>query len=234
MSSVQYRRLRTENRAQGSQRELSEANPSSLRRSRSSAILSTIFFLLVAGLCYQYLRHRYVIIIPATIAVLGLALAFAIRAGMVGKGAQRMPRPATQAEQEQLFIAQLLLIVVHVDLSKTMLHRAALDSRPSHFAYASYAVVTLCFILDTIAVSKLPTPASSHTPSRQYTDLRIAGASIAFFWVLGHALWLPFEKARMPLLPLRDLGVLILVAWFLVVPAFCERTLTMPAYGDAD
>lgn len=58
--------------------------------------------------------------------------------------------------------------------------------------------------------------------SSQYTQLRVAAATIAFVWVLGHALWLPFEKSMMPLLPLRELGLLILFAWFLVVPAFCE------------
>lgn len=220
----------------------------------SSAILSTLFFLLFAALCYQYFKHRYTIIIPAAIAILSLALGFAVRAGIAGKNSATMPRQATQAEQEFFFIAQLLLIVVHVDLSKSMLHRAGLDSRPSRFAYATYGIVVLCFILDTVAVSKMPNPVNSHTPSRQvslrshsaprqltfssltptrtythlhtrkntqYTDLRISAGAIAFFWVLGHALWLPFEKALMPLLPLRDLAILIIVAWFLTVPSFC-------------
>lgn len=63
----------------------------------------------------------------------------------------------------------------------------------------------------------------ANAPSHeQYTQLRVAAATIAFVWVLGHALWLPFEKAMLPFLPLVELGLLILFAWFLVVPSFCE------------
>lgn len=103
----------------------------------------------------------------ADISAVALALAFAIRAGIGGKNAAVPSRSATQTEQELLFISQLLLMVVHVDLSKNLLHRAALTSRPSHFAYATYGIAVLCFILDTVAVSKAPNPVNSLFPDFQ-------------------------------------------------------------------
>ncbi|ORY69309.1 hypothetical protein BCR35DRAFT_334328 [Leucosporidium creatinivorum] len=198
-----------------------------------SAVLSVVFFLLLAGLLYQFWRHRYLIIIPAAIGILALALAFAIRAGIAGKHEYTPPRLATQVEQELLVISQLLLIVVHVDLSKALLHRAGMTSRPSRFAYATYVVALLCFILSTVAISRAPIPINSLWPDFKYTQLRVAAASIAFVWVLGHALWLPFEKAMLPFLPLVELGLLIVFAWFLVVPSFYAFLFTVVNKDDS-
>jgi hypothetical protein len=96
-----------------------------------------------------------------------LALAFAVRAGIAGKHEYTSPRLAIQVEQELLVISQLLLLVVHVDLSKALLHRAGMTSRSSRFAYATYVVALLCFILSTVAISRSPDPVNSLWPDLQ-------------------------------------------------------------------
>lgn len=101
-----------------------------------------------------------------------LALAFAIRAGIAGKHEYTPPRLATQLEQELLIISQLLLLVVHVDLSKALLHRAGMTSRPSRFAYATYVVALLCFILSTVAISRSPDPVNSLWPDFEVSAQR--------------------------------------------------------------
>ncbi|KAM0793377.1 hypothetical protein ACM66B_000832 [Microbotryomycetes sp. NB124-2] len=186
-----------------------------------SAVLSTVFFLLVFFVAFLYYRQRLKRFAVAATAILCSALAFAIHAGSANRSAEQPPsKSATQVEQMLFVLAQIAGIAVHVSISRDLIARVTMRVGVSKVSYVTYVMCVLSFVLSATAFSKGPDPVNSHSPTGQYTSLRVSAAVFPFLLVLVYALSLPFERAISPLLLLRDVAVLDLLAWFLLVPSF--------------
>lgn len=120
-------------------------------------------------------------------------------------------------------LGQFLIIIGSVLYTRTFLSRATFVHWPRTLLVLTAVVVLLAFILDCVAFSRAPSPVTSYFPSSQYTHLRIAAAVLVFVLVTLNAVFLTVvAKIVAPELPKMDHGLLILSAWFLWVPAFCE------------
>ncbi|GAA6031971.1 hypothetical protein JCM8097_003367 [Rhodosporidiobolus ruineniae] len=194
-----------------------------------SAVLCVVFFLAIAGVGYRWWQFRASTLFTFKIAFLFTGLAFAVRAAIANTAPSNVPRSAIITEQCFFVLGQLLLLLGAILYTRTFLYRATFVHWPSTFLYLSIAILVTSLILACVAFSRAPTPPTSYFPSLQYSQMRIAAATLPFILVcLTLILW-PFAKLVAPELPGLGLGLLSLTALFLWVPAFysfCVATLT--------
>ncbi|KAM0755701.1 hypothetical protein T439DRAFT_351460 [Meredithblackwellia eburnea MCA 4105] len=160
-------------------------------------------------------------------------LGFAVRAAISNTNRQGVNRTTVIAEQFLFVMGQLLLvrnqsldlIDSHVTLSRDLVKKWA-RSRASNWVFVNRGVLVVSFILDAVAFARTPNPLTNPEIPLKTTQLRIAGSIFPFLLTIGNAVWLPIEKMKAPEIPWLGLGILLLVAWFLVVPAFYAFLLT--------
>ncbi|GAA5821903.1 hypothetical protein JCM10212_002453 [Sporobolomyces blumeae] len=162
-----------------------------------------------------------------SIAVTGIA--FAIRAGIAN--AQSAVAKATIAVEQALFsTGQLVLLGSSLIYTKVFVSRATLIHWPSTATYLGIAILVVSFILDCVSWSRLPDPPTTFSPPKQYNQMRVASAVLTFVVATFNAVFLPVAKVFAPFLPLLELALVDLAAWFLWVPAFyvfCIATITV-------
>ncbi|EGU13297.1 Proteophosphoglycan ppg4 [Rhodotorula toruloides ATCC 204091] len=193
-----------------------------------SAVLCLVSFLALAGVGWRYREVRVNYLFVFVAALVFLALAFAIHAGLANTSPSNRPVSATSTSDAFFYTAFLLFLIGHILFTRVFLNRASLVHWPNTLLYIALVLLIIATILFYASLSRAQTGASA-IPPRQYSQMRIASASFELIVTILYALLLPLAKLVAPELPGLELGLLTLAAWFLFVPAFCESRLCCAA-----
>ncbi|BGO96572.1 hypothetical protein NBRC10513v2_000510 [Rhodotorula toruloides] len=184
-----------------------------------SAVLCLVSFLALAGVGWRYREVRVNYLFVFVAALVFLALAFAIHAGLANTSPSNRPVSATSTSDAFFYTAFLLFLIGHILFTRVFLNRASLVHWPNTLLYIALVLLIIATILFYASLSRAQTGASA-IPPRQYSQMRIASASFELIVTILYALLLPLAKLVAPELPGLELGLLTLAAWFLFVPAF--------------
>ncbi|BGP21601.1 hypothetical protein JCM10295v2_000476 [Rhodotorula toruloides] len=191
-----------------------------------STVLCLVSFLALAGVGWRYREVRpprpYLLVyhLVFVAALILLAIAFAIHAGVANTSSSNRPISATSASDAFFYTAFLLFLIGHILFTRTFLNRASLLHWPNTLLYIALVLLTIATILFYASLGRAQMAAASAIPPRQYSQMRIASASFDLIVTILYALLLPLAKLVAPELPGLELGLLTLAAWFLFVPAF--------------
>ncbi|KAI5477233.1 hypothetical protein MNV49_006606 [Pseudohyphozyma bogoriensis] len=188
-----------------------------------SAILCVAFWGVGAGIIFKWVKrgvtHQYTVLLLMAASMILTGFGFAIRAGLANTARNNQARSAVIAEQVFFLMGELLLIDSHVTLSRDLVKKWTVGDR-SKWVLLNHFLLLISFIMSMISFVRLPSNPYD-PPTLQNTQLRIAGSFFPFFLTLCNAIWLPFERVRSKgEAPGNGMAVLVLVAWFLTVPAF--------------